>query len=255
MLTKRIIPCLDVRDGMVVKGIQFDNHRIIGDIVSLASSYSTAGADELVFYDITASSEQRAVSASWVNQVAATINIPFTVAGGIRTRRDAESILYAGADKISINSPALENPGLIENLSHFFGSQCVVIGIDSRWIDDDFYVFQYTGDASKTINSQRKTSDWVQEIQARGAGEIVLNCMQSDGVRQGYDLEQLQRIRDISHIPLIASGGAGSAQDFVDVFKKTQADGALAASIFHDKLVSIKEVKRLLNDNQIEVRL
>lgn len=255
MLAKRIIPCLDVRDAMVVKGVKFGNHRVVGDILPLSSRYSTEGADELVFYDITASSEQRAVSANWVTQVAATINIPFTVAGGIRTRKDAEAILYAGADKISINSPALENPDLINELSHFFGSQCVVIGIDSHWVDDDFYVFQYTGDAQKTTNSRRRTRDWVHEVQTRGAGEIVLNCMQSDGVRQGYDLEQLWRIRQITHVPLIASGGAGSAQNFVDVFKETQADGALAASIFHDQLVSIREVKQLLKDNNIEARL
>ena len=255
MLTKRIIPCLDVRDGQVVKGVKFGNHRVVGDILSLASRYSAEGADELVFYDITASSEQRALSASWVTRVAETINIPFTVAGGIRTRKDAETMLNAGADKISINSPALENPDLIDELSHYFGSQCVVIGIDSHWVDDDFYVFQYTGDAKKTLNSRRKTWDWVAEAQARGAGEIVLNCMQSDGVRQGYDLEQLRLIRQITRVPLIASGGAGSAQNFVHVFQETQVDGALAASIFHDQLVSVREVKQLLKDNQIEARL
>lgn len=255
MLAKRVIPCLDVRDGEVVKGIKFGNHRVVGDIVPLASRYCAEGADELVFYDITASSEQRAVSATWITRIAAGINIPFTVAGGIRTREDAKAILYAGADKISLNSPALENPGLIDELSQFFGSQCVVIGIDSRWVDDDFYVFQYTGDTRKTVNSGRKTNDWVKEVQARGAGEIVLNCMQSDGVKQGFDLKQLRRIRQITQVPLIASGGAGSAQHFVDAFKETQADGALAASIFHDQLVSIREVKQLLKDNQIEARL
>lgn len=255
MLTKRIIPCLDVRDNMVIKGIKFGNHRIIGDILPLASRYSLEGADELVFYDITASSTHCPVSVQWVKDVAATINIPFTVAGGIRSLISAQAVLNAGADKISINSPALENPDLINELSDFFGSQCVVIGIDSQWIEDDYYVFQYTGDSEKTKNSRCKTRDWVQEVQDRGAGEIVLNCMQSDGVREGYDLEQLQSIRSITHIPLIASGGAGRAQDFVDVFTETCVDGALAASIFHDKLVSITEVKRCLKDNKIEVRL
>ena len=255
MLTKRIIPCLDVRDDKVVKGIKFGNHRIIGDILPLASRYSLEGADELVFYDITASGTNRPVSVQWVKQVAETINIPFTVAGGIRSLISAQAVLNAGADKISINSPALENPNLINEFSDFLGSQCVVIGVDSQWIEDDYYVFQYTGDVEKTKNSLRKTRDWIQEIQDRGAGEIVLNCMQSDGVREGYALEQLQCIRSITQIPLIASGGAGTAQDFVDVFTETQVDGALAASIFHDKLVSITEVKHLLKDNKIEVRL
>ena len=254
MLAKRIIPCLDVRDNLVVKGVKFRNHRIIGDILPLASRYALEGADELVFYDITASSSHRSVCAEWINQVAATINIPFTVAGGIENIDKARAILNAGADKISINSPALENPQLINELSTFFGSQCVVVGIDSQWIDDDFYVFQYTGDTSKTKNSKRKTREWVGEVQDRGAGEIVLNCMQSDGVRRGYDLHQLQAIRAITEVPLVASGGAGNAEDFVRVFTKTQADGALAASIFHDNVVTISEVKRQLADNKIEVR-
>ena len=255
MLTKRIIPCLDVRDGKVVKGVRFANHRIIGDMLPLASRYSAEGADELVFYDITASSEQRAVSVDWVEKIAAAINIPFTVAGGIRSLEDAKAILNAGADKISVNSPALENPQLIDKLSQFFGSQCVVIGMDSHWIDDGFYVFQYTGDSAKTINSRRKTLDWVQEVQARGAGEIVLNCMSRDGVQQGFDCEQLQRIRDICHIPLVASGGAGTALDFVDLFTKTGVNAALAATIFHDNLVSIGEIKHQLRQHNIEVRL
>jgi imidazole glycerol-phosphate synthase subunit HisF len=255
MLTKRIIPCLDVRDNKVVKGIKFGNHRIIGDILPLASRYSLEGADELVFYDITASSNFRPVSVQWVKQVAETINIPFTVAGGIRSLLSAQAVLNAGADKISINSPALENPNLINELSDFFGSQCVVIGVDSQWIDDDYYVFQYTGDTKKTKNSRRKTRDWVQEVQDRGAGEIVMNCMQSDGVKEGYALSQLQCIRAVCQVPLIASGGAGKAQDFVDVFTQTHVDGALAASIFHDKQLSITDVKRLLKSNKIEVRL
>ena len=255
MLTKRIIPCLDVRDNQVVKGVQFRNHRIVGEILPLASFYATQGADELVFYDITASSDGRAVCPEWVKQVASTLNIPFTVAGGIRTLEKARAILNAGADKLSLNSPAIENPELINQLSDVFGSQCVVIGIDSQWVDDDYYVYQYTGDETKSHNSRRKTIDWICEIQARGAGEIVLNCMQSDGVRDGYDIAQLQQIRRITKIPLIASGGAGKALDFVRVFQKTQVDGALAASIFHEKSVTIREVKQALAANQIEVRL
>lgn len=255
MLTKRIIPCLDVCDNQVVKGVKFRNHRIVGDILELAASYSDSGADELVFYDITASSDQRSVCPTWVTQVAATINIPFTVAGGIRSGIQAKSILNAGADKISINSPALENPELIEVLSKEFGSQCIVIGIDSQWIDDDYYVYQYTGDEQKTLNSKRKTSEWIKEVQDRGAGEIVLNCMQSDGVRKGYDIQQLHQMRSLCQIPLIASGGAGSVEDFTEVFIKTQVSGALAASIFHDKIVTITEIKSALKRQNIEVRL
>lgn len=206
MLTKRIIPCLDVRDNQVVKGVKFRDHRIVGTILELAAEYSASGADELVFYDITASSEQRLVCPDWVKQVAGTINIPFTVAGGIRSLNQAKSVLNSGADKISINSPALENPDLINELSRNYGSQCVVIGIDSQWIDNDYYVYQYTGDEQKTLNSRRKTKEWIQEVQDRGAGEIVLNCMQSDGVRKGYDLHQLKLMRPLCQVPLIASG-------------------------------------------------
>ena len=255
MLTKRIIPCLDVRDNQVVKGVKFRNHRIIGDIMPLAAHYSAAGADELVFYDITASSDQRSVCPGWVSQVANTINIPFTVAGGIRSLEQAKSILNAGADKISINSPALENPSLINELSAHFGSQCVVIGIDSQWIIDDYYVYQYTGDETKSVNSKRKTREWIQEIQDRGAGEIVLNCMQSDGVRSGFDVQQLQEMRTLCWLPLIASGGAGTTDDFVDVFLNAQVNGALAASVFHDKILTINEIKLALRAKKIEVRL
>ncbi|STX51856.1 imidazoleglycerol-phosphate synthase, cyclase subunit HisF [Legionella busanensis] len=254
MLARRIIPCLDVRDNVVVKGIKFDNHRIIGDILVLAKRYSDEGADELVFYDITASSNARPVCPEWINRVGATINIPFTVAGGIRTVNQAKSILNAGADKISINSPALENPNLINELSQTFGSQCVVVGIDSQWIDDDFYVFQYTGSKETIRNAARKTIDWVKEVQDRGAGEIVLNCMQSDGVRRGYDIAQLKQIRSVTDVPLIASGGAGKEEDFSCVFKEAQVEGALAASVFHDQILAIPTLKAYLASNQIEVR-
>lgn len=255
MLTKRIIPCLDVKDNQVVKGVQFREHRVVGNIIELASHYCASGADELVFYDITASSEQRLVCPSWINQVAAAINIPFTVAGGIRSYQQAKALLNAGADKISLNSPALERPTLINELSQIFGKQCIVIGIDSQWVDDDYYVYQYTGDINKTLNSKRKTSDWIKEVQDRGAGEIVLNCMQSDGVRTGYDVQQLQEMRALCQVPLIASGGAGKITDFTSVFTEAGVSGALAASIFHDNLLSIREIKSALKKQNIEVRI
>lgn len=255
MLAKRIIPCLDVLDGQVVKGVKFKNHRIVGDIIALAATYAAEGADELVFYDIIASSRLHAVSTHWINKVAFELNIPFTVAGGIRSVEQARAILNAGADKISINSPALENPALINQLKNEFGRQCVVIGIDSLWVDNDYYVYQYTGDEALSKNSRRKTLDWVKEVQERGAGEIVLNCMHSDGVRDGYDVAQLQQVRALSSVPLIASGGAGKPLDFVRVFHEAAVDGALAASIFHDQLFSIREVKEMLFKHNIEVRL
>ncbi|MFT4060548.1 MAG: HisA/HisF-related TIM barrel protein [Legionella sp.] len=223
-------------------------------MLELAACYSDSGADELVFYDIMASSDQRSVCPTWVNQVAATINIPFTVAGGIRSPLQAKSVLNAGADKVSINSPALENPELIDELSKQFGSQCVVIGIDSQWIIDDYYVYQYTGDERKTLNSKRKTTEWINEVQDRGAGEIVLNCMQADGVRKGYDIQQLQQMRRLCQVPLIASGGAGCIHDFAEVFIQTKVNGALAANIFHDKIATIAEIKSTLKQQNIEVR-
>lgn len=195
MLAKRIIPCLDVRDGQVVKGVQFRNHEIIGDIVPLAKRYADEGADELVFYDITASSDGRVVDKSWVARVAEVIDIPFCVAGGIRSIDDAAKILSFGADKISINSPALADPTLITRLADRFGVQCIVVGIDT-WFDDatgKYHVNQYTGDENRTRVTQWETLDWVQEVQQRGAGEIVLNMMNQDGVRNGYDLTQLKK--------------------------------------------------------------
>lgn len=235
MLTKRIIPCLDVLDNQVVKGVKFRNHRIIGDILPLAAHYSASGADELVFYDITASSDDRSVCPVWVNKVAATINIPFTVAGGIRTLHQARSILNAGADKISINSPALENPSLINELCKEFGKQCVVIGVDSQWIIDDYYVYQYTGNENKSTNSKRKTREWIYEIQDRGAGEIVLNCMQSDGVRMGYDIAQLSEMINLCQVPLIASGGAGKLMILLKYLKSLMSAGLWQQAFFMTK--------------------
>ncbi|MGI9235981.1 MAG: imidazole glycerol phosphate synthase subunit HisF [Woeseiaceae bacterium] len=254
MPAKRIIPCLDVRDGVVVKGVQFRNHRVVGDILDLADRYGAEGADELVFYDITASPDKRSVERSWVTRVAKILDIPFCVAGGIRSVSDAEDVLNKGADKISINSPALARPELISELARRFGSQCVVVGIDSRQEHDDYFVYQYTGDPDKTESTQRLTVDWVQEVQRRGAGEIVLNCMNMDGVRRGYDTRQLAAVRSVCSVPLIASGGAGEVEHFKDVFLEANVDGALAASVFHSAEIPIPALKHYLERNQIEVR-
>lgn len=257
MLAKRIIPCLDVKDGMVVKGVQFRNHEIIGDIVPLAKRYAQEGADELVFYDITASSDDRIVDKSWVERISEQVDIPFCVAGGIKTIEDAAKILAFGADKISINSPALANPQLITDLTHEFGQQCIVVGIDSYFDKDTglYQVKQFTGDETKTRTTQWQTLDWVKEVQTRGAGEIVLNVMNKDGVRDGYDIEQLRLVRDVCNVPLIASGGAGEISHFYDVFAKANVDGALAASVFHKQIIEIDELKRSLNQDNIEIRL
>jgi cyclase len=255
MLKVRIIPCLDVRDGKVVKGVKFQNHEIVGDILDLTKSYSDEGADELVFYDITASPDGRIVDRSWIKKIAEIINIPFSVAGGIRSVSDATSILENGADKISINSPALENPELINKLADRFGRQCVVVGIDSFEKDGEYFVYQNSGDASKINNSGRKTIEWVKEIQERGAGEIVLNCMNQDGVRKGYDILQLTKISELANVPLIASGGAGALSHFKDLFEKTNITAALAASVFHKKIIAIGELKKFLKENKIEVRI
>ncbi|HIF9215396.1 TPA: imidazole glycerol phosphate synthase subunit HisF [Photobacterium damselae] len=257
MLAKRIIPCLDVRDGQVVKGVQFRNHEIIGDIVPLAKRYAEEGADELVFYDITASSDGRVVDKSWVSQVAEVIDIPFCVAGGIRTVQDANQILEFGADKVSINSPALANPALITELADKFGVQCIVVGIDSYFDVNtkQYQVYQFTGDEKRTQMTQWKTGEWVKEVQQRGAGEIVLNMMNQDGVRNGYDLTQLSNIRQVCHVPLIASGGAGEMAHFAQAFNQTNVDGALAASVFHKQIINIGQLKRYLKQQNVEIRL
>jgi cyclase len=254
MLAKRIIPCLDVKDGKVVKGVKFRSHQIVGDIISLASHYASCGADELVFYDITASSENRTIDLQWVSDVAQCLDIPFCVAGGIRTYLDAQKILNAGADKISINSPALENPDLIDELVAGFGSQCIVIGMDSLTIDGEYKICQYTGSLEKTRVTMRITKDWVKEVQARGAGEIVLNCMNNDGVRQGYDIAQLKSLREFITVPLIASGGAGNLTHFADVFKEANVSGALAASVFHSGEIEIPVLKKYLQEQGVRMR-
>jgi cyclase len=243
-----------VRDGQVVKGIRFRDHRVVGDILELASRYRDEGADELVFYDISASPQGRTVERSWISRVARTLDIPFCVAGGIRSVEDAEQVLASGAEKISVNSPALEDPDLINALSARFGAQCIVVGIDSQTVDGEYRVQQYTGDALRTRDAARKTLEWAQEAQRRGAGEIVLNCMGSDGVRGGYDLAQLRAVREVCEVPLVASGGAGKASHFAEVFQSAGVDGALAAGVFHSGELSIPDLRRVLRAQGIEVR-
>jgi cyclase len=243
-----------VRDGKVVKGVRFRNHRIAGDILELAARYRDDGADELVFYDISASPQGRSVDRSWVARVARTLDIPFCVAGGIRTVAQAEEVLASGAEKISVNSPALEDPELINALSERFGAQCVVIGVDSLTDDGNYRVQQFTGDPDRTRDTGRGTLEWVAEVQQRGAGEIVLNCMSSDGMREGYDIAQLRAVRGICQVPLVASGGAGAAQHFAEVFQSAQADAALAAGVFHSGEIAIPDLRRQLRAQGIEVR-
>lgn len=257
MLAKRIIPCLDVKDGVVVKGVKFRGHEVMGEIVPLARRYAEEGADELVFYDITASSDGRVVDKSWISRVAEAIDIPFCVAGGIRSIEDAGRLLAFGADKISVNSPALADPTLISRLAERFGVQCVVVGIDS-WHDEksgEYWVNQYTGDEKKTRVTQWRTLDWVEEVQRRGAGEIVLNMMNQDGVRNGYDLKQLKKVREVCHVPLIASGGAGTMEHFLEAFRDADVDGALAASVFHKQIINIGELKAYLATQGVEIRI
>ena len=260
MLARRLIPCLDVRDGQVVKGVRFRDHVVIGDILGLAARYRDEGADELVFYDITASPEGRRVDRAWVERVARVLDIPFCVAGGIRSVADAETILAAGAEKVSVNTPALEDPSLIDALARRFGSQCVVVGIDSERTATggggrSWRVHRYTGDPSRSGEAGRDTLEWLREVQDRGAGEIVLNCMGHDGVRRGYDLEQLSAARALCHVPLVASGGAGALEHFIDVFRDADVDAALAASVFHSGEVPIPTLKSALRDAGLVIRL
>lgn len=232
----------------------FRDHRVVGDILELAARYRDEGADELVFYDITASPEGRLVDHKWVGRVARVLDIPFCVAGGIRSVADAEAILNAGAEKVSVNSPAVADPVLIDALAARFGSQCVVVGIDSQATPEGYRVYQFTGDPDRSCASGRDTLEWAREVQQRGAGEIVLNCMASDGVRRGYDLEQLSALRDICDVPLVASGGAGEPRHFQDAFECAGVDAALAASVFHSGTLVIRDLKRELRRQGIEVR-
>jgi cyclase len=254
MLTKRLIPCLDVRDGQVVKGIKFKNHKVVGSILDLAKRYSDEGADELVFYDISASTINKTVSKKWIEAVAKNINIPFCVAGGINSVESARLILNSGADKISINTPAIDNPILISNLAKTFGSQCVTVGIDSMEENGEYIVYSKTGDIKTSSNTKMLTKNWIKKVQDLGAGEIVLNCMNQDGVKRGFDIKQLNYMSDVIKVPLIASGGAGKEKDFYNVLTNPKISGALAASIFHNNEIQINELKSFLKYNKIHIR-
>lgn len=251
MLTKRIIPCLDIKNGRTVKGINFLDLRDAGDPVALAKIYSDEGADELVFLDISATEERRSTLVDLVRKVAATINIPFTVGGGIASVADVEMLLQNGADKVSINSSAVKNPKLINDLAQKFGSQCVVVAIDAKKIDGEWMVHLVGGKVATDI----KLFDWAKEVAQRGAGEILFTSMNHDGTKNGFANEALVQLSQLVNIPIIASGGAGNAQHFIDVFVKGKADAALAASVFHFKEIEIKILKAALKNNNIEIRI
>lgn len=255
MPSKRIIACLDVKAGRVVKGVRFEGHADMGDPAELARRFRDEGADEIVIYDIAASAERRTIDYEWLAGVARVLDVPVAVAGGIRTIDQAIACLEAGADKISINSPALERPELIGEIAAVAGSQCVVVGVDSRMIDGAWRTFQYTGAADTMRQTPRLMLDWIVEAQDRGAGEIVLNCMDQDGVRAGYDIVQLTAARERLRVPLVASGGAGAPAHFVEAFVHADVSAALAAGIFHSGAVSIGDVKRAVRDAGLEVRL
>ena len=251
MLTKRIIPCLDIRDGQTVKGINFINIRDAGDPVELGKSYVEQGADELIFLDITATVENRQTFSLLVEKIALNVNIPFTVGGGIRSEDDVSRLLDAGADKITINSAAVANPGLIDILANRFGSQCVVLAIDAKNEEEDWIVYVHGGRTPTEI----KALEWAKEAVHRGAGEILLTSMNHDGTKNGYALDITRKVSETLPVPVIASGGAGTHQHFIDVFTEGKADAALAASIFHFSEIPIPELKQFLHKNDIAVRL
>jgi cyclase len=251
MLAKRIIPCLDVKDGQTVKGVKFINIRHAGDPVELGAAYAEQGADELVFLDITASVEKRATFAKLVKDIARHLNIPFTVGGGIRSEQDVARLLNAGADKISLNTAAVQNPGLIAALATRYGSQCIVIAIDTKSTPEGDIVYTHGG----RIPTRLITQNWARQVVELGAGEILLTSMDHDGTKNGFALEITREFATNLPIPVIASGGAGSREHFVEVFKNGKADAALAASVFHFGEIPIPELKEYLKENQIEVRL
>ncbi len=251
MLTKRIIPCLDIKDGRTVKGVYFENIRDAGDPVELGKLYAEQGADELVFLDITATTEKRSLLLNLVKNVAKEINIPFTVGGGISSLKDVESILNAGADKVSINSAAVRNPNLINELSLAFGNQCIIVAMDIKCINNEWKVFIEGGRKETQLNA----ITWATELVDRGAGEILLTSMDHDGTKNGFALEITKTISELVSIPVIASGGAGTMQHFTDVFTLGKADAALAASVFHFKEIGIPQLKQNLKQNNIEVRI
>ncbi len=251
MPAKRIIPCLDVKDGKTVKGVNFENLRYAGDCIELAKKYSDSGADELVFLDITATNEKRKTVVELVHRVGKNVFIPFTVGGGISDIEDIKCILKAGADKVSINSAAVKNPDLIKDCANYFGSQCITVAIDAKRIDGDYYVFINAG----KINSGIKLIDWAKQVELSGAGEILLTSMDFDGTQKGFDIDMLNIVSNSVNIPVIASGGAGAdAGHFIDVFNKTNVDAALAASIFHFDTLPVDKLKSELNLAGIETR-
>lgn len=250
MLTKRIIPCLDIKDGRTVKGVNFVNIRDAGDPVELGAAYARQGADELVFLDISATNEERKTFASLVREIAKHINIPFTVGGGISAVADVAPLLEAGADKVSINSAAVRNPQLIDELSRAFGAQCIVLAIDARRVDDQWTVHTHGGKKP----TDRKLFDWAKEGQDRGAGEILFTSMDHDGTKNGFAIDPLAKLNAMLSIPVIASGGAGNKEHFIDAFKEGKADAALAASIFHFGEVKIPELKSFLKQQAITIR-
>lgn len=251
MLKKRIIPCLDIKNGRTVKGINFVDLRDAGDPVELAEVYSREGADELVFLDISATEQERKTLAELVYRVAEKVNIPFTVGGGISSIEDVDILLQNGADKVSINSSAVKNPQLINDLVAKFGSQCIVIAIDAKQIDGEWIVHLVGG----KVPTERKLFEWAKEVEQRGAGEILFTSMDHDGTKNGFANEALARLSEELNIPIIASGGAGNIKHFEDTFKDGKADAALAASVFHFKEIEIKDLKRKLQKNGIPVRL
>jgi len=251
MLAKRIIPCLDIKNGQTVKGINFENITDVGDPVELGALYAQMGADELVFLDITATNEKRKTLSELVTRIAKHINIPFTVGGGISSVEDVSVLLACGADKISVNTSAVRNPQLISDLAGQFGSQCVVLAIDTKYINGEWYVFLNGGRVPTDI----KTVDWAKQAVTLGAGEILLTSMNNDGTKDGFALDITRAVSEAVNVPVIASGGAGTMEHFVEVFDAGKADAALAASIFHYKEIGIPELKKFLKEKGVEVRI
>lgn len=251
MITKRIIPCLDIKDGRTVKGINFENIKDAGDPVELAIEYAKQGADELVFLDITATNEKRKTLSELVTRIAKHINIPFTVGGGISSVEDVSILLNSGADKISVNTSAVKNPQLIKELANQFGSQCVVLAIDTKFENNDWYVYLNGG----RVKTDLKTIDWAKQAVALGAGEILLTSMNNDGTKDGFAIDITKQISEAVNVPVIASGGAGNMQHFKEIFESGKADAALAASVFHYKEIGIPQLKTYLKENKIEIRI
>jgi len=251
MLAKRIIPCLDIKNGQTVKGINFENITDVGDPVELGALYAKMGADELVFLDITATNEKRKTLSELVTRIAKHINIPFTVGGGISSVEDVSVLLACGADKISVNTSAVRNPQLISDLASQFGSQCVVLAIDTKFMNGEWFVFLNGGRVPTDI----RTVEWAKQAVSLGAGEILLTSMNNDGTKDGFALDITRAVSEAVNVPVIASGGAGTMEHFVDVFGEGKADAALAASIFHYKEIGIPELKSFLKEKGVEVRI